>query len=108
VKFLSQAGKEIFLKAVIQAIPTYSMSVFLLPKTLCQEINAQMQKFLWGHQNKSKVHWMSWSRLGRSKNDGGMGYRDLGCFIKVLLAKQGWRLWNQPNSFLAQIMEAKY
>jgi hypothetical protein len=44
-KFLSQAGKEIMLKAVIQAIPTYSMSVFLLPKTLCNDINFMMSKF---------------------------------------------------------------
>jgi hypothetical protein len=27
-KFLSQAGKEILIKEVVQAIPTYSMSVF--------------------------------------------------------------------------------
>jgi hypothetical protein len=45
VKFLSQAGKEILLKAVVQAIPTYSMSVFLLPKNLCKEINRMMQNF---------------------------------------------------------------
>jgi hypothetical protein len=45
IKFLSQAGKEILIKAVIQAIPTYSMNIFLLPKTLCSEMNSLMQKF---------------------------------------------------------------
>jgi hypothetical protein len=59
VKFLSQAGKEILLKAVVQAIPTYSMSVFLLPATLCREPQGMMQHFWWGHMAKeSNVHWM--------------------------------------------------
>jgi hypothetical protein len=107
IKFLSQAGKEILIKAVIQAIP-YSMNIFLLPKTLCSEMNSLMQKFWWGHQDKALIHWMSWSRLGISKKDGGMGYRDLNNFNKALLAKQAWRLWKLPNSLTAQIMGAKY
>lgn len=54
--FLSQAGKEILIKAVIQAIPTFHMSAFKLPRKLCKEISATMSKFWWGHkQNEQKI-----------------------------------------------------
>jgi hypothetical protein len=44
LNFLSQAEKEIILKVVIQAIPTYCMSV-LFSKALCLEIIFLMQSF---------------------------------------------------------------
>ena len=66
LKFLSQAGKEILLKAIIQAIPTYSMSIFVLPKGLCKEINSLMQNFWWSHmKNGNRIHWMSWKNMGK-------------------------------------------
>jgi hypothetical protein len=55
-RFLSQTGKEVLLKAVVQAIPTYTMSVFLLPKTLSKDINSMMSRFWWGHKdNEAKM-----------------------------------------------------
>ena len=41
-KLLSQAGREILIKSVIQAIPTYSMSCFKLPKGLIMNIEAMI------------------------------------------------------------------
>jgi ribonuclease HI len=108
-KFLTQAGKEVLLKAVVQAIPTYSMGVFQLPIGLCKELNQMMQHFWWSHMSKnSKIHWMSWSKMGRSKYKGGLGFRDLVMFNKAILAKQGWRLMQDPNSVAATIIKAKY
>jgi ribonuclease HI len=108
-KFLSQAGKEVLLKAVIQAIPTYTMSVFQLPKTLCKEVCSMMSKFWWGHKgNDSRVAWMKWSKMGRAKENGGLGFRDLEVFNLALLAKQGWRLIQYPDSLVARIFKEKY
>jgi len=53
-RFLSQAGREILLKAVVQAIPTYAMSVFQLPKTLCKQLNSLMSNFWWNHNRSPK------------------------------------------------------
>ena len=47
-KLLSQAGREVLIKSVIQAIPTFTMSCFKLPTTLCHEIETLIWKFLWG------------------------------------------------------------
>jgi len=37
-----------------------------------------------------------------------MGFRDLEAFNDALLAKQVWRLLNEPSSLLACLLQAKY
>lgn len=56
-KFLSQAGKEVLIKFVLLALPTYAMSVFKLPSKLCKEVSQLIARFWWGHMtNQKKVH----------------------------------------------------
>ena len=108
-RFLSQAGKEVLLKAVIQAIPTYTMSIFKLPRVLCKKINSLMARFWWGHkENLSKTAGLSWDNLSLSKEEGGLGYRDLEDFNTALLAKQGWRFLQNPQSLVAKVYKEKY
>lgn len=47
-KLLSSAGKEVLIKAVAQAIPSYTMSCLKLPNTLCDELTGMVRKFWWG------------------------------------------------------------
>ena len=51
-KLLSNAGREILIKAVAQATPTYTMNCFKLPDSLCSEINSMVGGFWWGKKEK--------------------------------------------------------
>lgn len=37
-----------------------------------------------------------------------MGFRDLECFNTIMLAKQCWRLVNNPSSLVDNILRGKY
>lgn len=109
-RFLSRAGREVFLKSVLQALPTYTMSVFLLPKTLTKEVEIVMNSFWWkGDCGTSKgIHWQSWERLCLPKQWGGMGFRNMRDFNLALLSKQAWHLIHHPSSLAAKVLKAKY
>jgi hypothetical protein len=106
---MSRAGKETFLKAVIQAIPTYIMSCFQIPVTNCDKIRAVIANQWWGVEDgKKKVHWRSWEWLSSPKALGGMGFRDLTLFNQAMLGRQGWRLLTEPTSLCARVLKGRY
>lgn len=57
---LSQGEREVLLKAVALALPTFTMSVFKLSITLCIELESLIAQFWW-RQNfeNDKTHWIS-------------------------------------------------
>ena len=106
---LSPGGKEVLIKSVIMAMPTYIMSCFKPPKGLCKAISATIARF-WcgGGVAENKIHWVRWSKLSKVKGKGGLGFRDLEALNVALLAKKIWRVVTNPNLLVSKVLKPKY
>ncbi|MCH80635.1 hypothetical protein A2U01_0001405, partial [Trifolium medium] len=108
-KHLSFAGRGVLISAVIQAIPTYIMSCFMIPKQMCDQIEKSICRFWWGNKESNhRIHWKARKDLFKSKFDGGMGFRNMHWFNLAMLAKQVWRLQTDPTSLLGKCLKARY
>ncbi|KAL8127117.1 hypothetical protein AgCh_014147 [Apium graveolens] len=109
-KTLSKAGKTILIKGVAQSIPTYCMSCFKIPKSLCNDIERLMNGYWWnsGEAQTKGIWWLSWERMGVAKCQGGMGFRNLVGFNLALLGKHIWNFLENPHSLVARVFKARY
>ncbi|OMO59710.1 reverse transcriptase [Corchorus capsularis] len=109
MRWLSQGGREVMIKSVLQAIPTYAMNVFAFPQNLCNDINGMISRFWWKQRiDQRPIYWIPWRKLCKAKDFGGMGFRDMEFFNQALLAKQGWKLLHHPDSLMARVLKARY
>ena len=68
-----------------------------------------MRKFLWGGvEGECRVAWVRWEQVCRSKEDGGLGIKDLERFNLALLGKWRWRLSCDHQSLWCRVLRAKY
>lgn len=108
-QFLSTACKAVILQSVLSAVPSFSMTCFLLPISLCKHIQSVLTRFLWDTKaGERKICWVSWEDLTLPKSLGGLGFRDIQAFNQALLAKIDWRLITAPHCMFSRIILGKY
>ncbi|KAL9831121.1 putative ribonuclease H domain, reverse transcriptase zinc-binding domain-containing protein [Arabidopsis thaliana] len=90
-------------------MPTYTMSCFKLPNTLCKRIQSALTRFWWDSAaDKKKMCWIDWLKMAKTKKEGGLGFKDITNFNDALLAKVSWRILTSPCCLLARILLGKY
>ncbi|WJX23528.1 hypothetical protein P8452_12731 [Trifolium repens] len=106
---LSKAGKEVMIKSVLQSIPAYIMSVYMIPDSIINDIEKMLNSFWWGDGSNNKgIRWLAWDKLATPKVDGGLGFRNFRAFNMAMVAKQAWSLMAEPEKLVARIFKARY
>jgi ribonuclease HI len=108
-KLLSPAGRMILVQSVTSAIPAYYMQNVALPIRVCSSLDKLNRDFLWGSTDeRKKMHMVSWDKVCRPKDLGGLGLHSTKARNLALLAKLNWRVMEDPNSLWANTLIAKY
>ncbi|CAL1361446.1 unnamed protein product [Linum trigynum] len=72
---LSSVGKEVLLKAVFKAIPSYLMTIFLFPRSTTNKMDSMLKRFFWsGSTTKKTIYWRVGDVLYAQKRREGLSF----------------------------------
>lgn len=92
-RFLSYAGRLQLIKAVIMSIVNFWSSAFRLPSQCMKDVEQICSAFLWtGPALKSSGAKISWKKVCKEKDEGGLGMRALKDVNMVCGLKLIWRI----------------
>ncbi|WMV59774.1 hypothetical protein MTR67_053159 [Solanum verrucosum] len=87
-QYISLGGRLTLIKSVLDALPTYMLSLFPLPKSIGKKLNKLRRVFLWqGNKEKQGYNQVKWEEVTMSKAQGGLGIKKLSTQNTNLLQK---------------------
>lgn len=96
---LSYAGRLLLLNTVVAGITNFWTSTFIIPKSCMRQINSLCSSFLWhGTVEGSHSARVSWDAVTLSKDEGGLGCRDLLHWNKACTIRLIWLLFTSSGS----------
>jgi len=106
---LSLAGRTTLIQSTIEAIPSYTMQTIKLPRSLCDDIDRKIRRFLWGGTASTrKIHLAHWNIITKPRDMGGLGIRSMRQLNSAQLAKLGWRVITESESLWSRVLRTKY
>jgi len=89
-KCLSLAGRATLIQSTVTAIPAYVMQSARLPRSVCDDLDRKIRRFLWGGTAmQRKLHLVAWDAITKEKAQGGLGIRGMRQLNAAYLMKLG-------------------
>ena len=87
-QYLSLGRRLTLINSVLDNIPTYFMSLLLMPAQVKQQLDKIRRDSLWeGNNMDHKIHLVKWAKVTLPKQCGGLGIKDLALHNKCMLLK---------------------
>ena len=95
-KYLSFSSQAVLIKSIMSAIPNHVMQGAMLPVHVCEKLDKMNWDFLWGSTNERRnMHMVGWSKIVKSKDEGGLGIQEARAKNIALLSKVNWRMFHE-------------
>ncbi|GJX71225.1 putative RNA-directed DNA polymerase, eukaryota, reverse transcriptase zinc-binding domain protein [Tanacetum coccineum] len=102
-------GRLSLIKSVLSSLPTYFLSLYKAPVSLCSKLESiQNNFFIGGEMGEKTITWVSWNKCLTSKNLGGLGIGSIFALNVGLLFKWIWRFMQNSSDLWARVIKAIY
>ncbi|KAJ4818146.1 RNA-directed DNA polymerase (reverse transcriptase)-related family protein [Rhynchospora pubera] len=105
---LSQAGKMVLIKSVVEPTMLYAMQTSVLPKSVLKKIQSRIRSFFWNNGTEKRMSLLAWKHITVPKNQGGLGLKDLVKFTTSVHMKYLWHLASGTEALWVHIIKTKY
>jgi hypothetical protein len=107
--YLSKGARVTLIKSTLSNLPTYFMSIFLIPTHVANRIEKLQRDFLWGGIGEEyKYHLVRWDKVCSPISEGGLGFRNLKTFNHALLGKWLRRYGSERDAWWRVVVDSKY
>ena len=108
-QYLYLGGRLTLIKSVLDALPTYMLSIFHIPQSVVQGLDKIRKNFLWqGNKERKGFHLVKWKNIIISKMQGGLGINNLKNHRKALKVKWLWRYHQEDQALWYRVINHKY
>ncbi|GJZ15913.1 RNA-directed DNA polymerase, eukaryota [Tanacetum coccineum] len=108
-RLLSVGGRLSLIKSVLGHLPTYYMSIYLMPISIQKKLESIRNNFfLGGDVEEKKMTWVRWKKCLASKDLGGLGIGSIFGLNIGLLFKWIWRFFHCSSDLWARVIKIIY